>query len=90
MSHTPGPWVCVYEPSAYKNERGAWAIRDCVTVVAYLEGAHFPQEESANARLIAAAPGMLAELERIAADETGANYVTNRGRAIALIAKVKG
>ena len=70
--NTPGPWV------AYNSDNGRilkhWRIRgDCVRddptfATINSNGKLSPEYEAANARLIAAAPDMLAELEAIGYD----------------------
>ena len=62
-SHTPGPWNAVEsQPGIYwiDTREGSHAYGDIATV---LEGGMDPEENAANARLIAAAPDLLAALE---------------------------
>jgi hypothetical protein len=60
-NHTPGPWQATAwgHVTAQEEEEDGFTVR--VAHVQYLNG-----EEDANARLIAAAPDLLAELERLA------------------------
>ncbi len=52
--HTPGPWT------AEEREDAVWNIRSSLGLVA-----RCPEFEEADARLIAAAPDMIAALERV-------------------------
>ena len=64
MNHTPGPW----KAESFSGRYNVWPIskrRDDGTAVAY-------DMDEANARLIAAAPDLLAALRQI---EVGANTV---------------
>ena len=88
MSHTPGPWKYSYE--AIDPE---WAI---VTAQGGLVVANVNDNQTANARLIAAAPDMLAALKWIADqyESVDLNHVDFRveakHRADAVIAKATG
>jgi hypothetical protein len=73
-THTPGPWM------AYNSDNGRilkhWRIRgDCVRndppfAVVDSGGKMLPEYEAANARLMAAAPALLAACEEIIEHET--------------------
>jgi hypothetical protein len=54
MSHTPGPWCTMYHNTTIRGFDG--------TDVAQIH-AHIPEHKDANARLIAAAPDLLAALQ---------------------------
>ena len=87
--HTPGPWTIV-DPEA-----GGWCVqsRDMTSkarnggfVSAVCPGPDGP----ANARLIAAAPDMLAALERLEAVREPGDEIAALEQARAAIAKAKG
>jgi hypothetical protein len=63
--HTPGPWVAV--GNVYGHSRTAVMQEESALLIA--EVCNWPNEETdhANARLIAAAPAMLAALQAIVA-----------------------
>lgn len=73
MAHTPGPWE-LQDPMGNEElwvvEQGRqpynWRCIATVTIVGGEIGDITPTEGSANARLIAAAPDLLAALEEIA------------------------
>lgn len=86
-THTPGPWIVT--PTTCGNPRKPYGLRmDVVTTSgewnpAFVAGDILPED----ARLIAAAPDLLAALERLAhpmADDEDLDY------ARAIIAKAKG
>lgn len=93
MPHTPGPWFlfgndhCVGGPTNDPEQPTA-GIAMCAMRL------RTPQETTANARLIAAAPDLLASLEEFVCYRGGANnpiedqYVMDRAEAV--IAKAKG
>ena len=104
--HTPGPWV--YDPLR-KEYRGAktlvWGPKGCgygTIANCSLSAASTFEEAAANARLITAAPELLAELEslvkrfRAIIDDTYAGtkyydeHVAAADRADAVIRKAKG
>ena len=99
MEHTPGPW------KAYKkNGRNGYSIHGAVgspneNQIAHVRGTcigntmkKMDEEEVANARLIAAAPELLASLERILEwiDRGCDPSKTSIERALAAIAHAKG
>lgn len=58
MKHTPGPWQIGMPNQVLSTARSVLAVTDCEP--------HIPEEETrANARLIAAAPGLLQALYEI-------------------------
>lgn len=62
---TPGPWVVAHNwngITAIQSERGTVATLTKHNVDAIADGPHGIEEANANARLIAAAPDMLAAL----------------------------
>lgn len=69
--HTPGPWIVidgnfVYAEDKTKPVKGVNGARFANRFSARIEGIRTPNEEiAANARLIAAAPDLLAALEGI-------------------------
>ena len=76
--HTPGPWVAVKGAGWYVMRPDAVVRRDCAIAVG-MTPAHTivdgpsqkwfeDAEAEANARLIAEAPAMLAELEQVSVD----------------------
>lgn len=96
MTYTPGPWIVTDDVNAHvirgaeqpRNERGVdFVFRDYVASI--WGGYH-----EANARLIAAAPDLLAALEAMVKSwEHGISYNDARneiGNARAAIAKAKG
>ena len=87
MSHTPGPWLAI--PTTCGNPRKPYTVRmDVVTTSgewnpAFVAGDMLP----ADAHLIAAAPDLLAALERLAhpmADDEDLDYARE------VITKAKG
>lgn len=78
--HTPGPWSTTRHPDRIvvtAPNRGTIGYSEVARVVANRRGAHrggnvtyyFDRDAEANARLIAAAPALLAALEEIAKGE---------------------
>lgn len=63
MSHTPGPWI-LFE---HENEREFYFDAGRVQLLTTLTSENGLEEMKANARLIAAAPEMLAALELVTA-----------------------
>ena len=62
MSHTPGPWTCDNEKDMFDTDERTWNVTGADgTFLAY----GIPWEQEANARLIAAAPELLHELQRL-------------------------
>ena len=93
VAHTPGPWAFVKAGSFGWNIRGTWH-GEPNSQLAYVDAGvcqtrgPFTDENTANARLIAAAPDLLAALKAVVA-------VSNRKtdaytRAYAAIAKAEG
>lgn len=86
QGHTPGPWHVETEPQGSKGNYTQYTIQPHIADVFYMN-----QTGEANARLIAAAPDLLAALEeilehvewrrRIAHETTGPNDCTHRARA---------
>ena len=99
--HTPGPWRPESESRSpdgsdllVTTADGAYSIADCRM---QCTGVGSVDEAEANARLIAAAPDLLAELralvegiERAAAAGVDLSGYVGTGRALALIARVEG
>lgn len=93
MKHTPGPWHegalngagSIFCDGDYRmdNEHGATVLYP----IALINYGPDPEEDSANARLIAAAPELLAALEAFI-DEANTKNVRQMARAA--IAKAKG
>jgi len=84
-THTPGPWHPVTLGASPDH---AWAIDSELHEVARLpEWPDNQAEAEANARLIAAAPEMLAALQSLAHPMASDEDLQN---ALAVIAKVKG
>lgn len=84
-THTKGPWYAVQLGASPDH---AWAIdSELVEIARLAEWPEHQAESEANARLIAAAPEMLAALERLthpmASDE-------DLQHALAVISKAKG
>jgi len=85
-NHTPGPWNI--EPD---DERGGWFIRYYAETVAYV-----PPSANTDARLIAAAPDLLAALQEVVGhlwsieDVSGHDWDGTKDLARAAIAKAKG
>jgi hypothetical protein len=78
MKHTPGPWT-------YDDDEYIWIVKVSQNRHIQVEG-NSADEAMANCRLIAAAPEMLAELERLA-DRFGWD---NDHTTVKVIAKAKG
>jgi hypothetical protein len=94
-THTPGPWRI--ENWIYQNAREVVTIqtdKDAIATACNLwrDGDDSTFEVMANARLIAAAPEMLAALEELCADKYLADPINadRMANALAVIAKVKG
>ena len=94
-THTPGPWRV--ENWIYQNAREVVTIqtdKDAIATACNLwrNGDDSTFEVMANARLIAAAPDLLAALEELCADKYLADPINadRMGKAKAAIAKVKG
>jgi hypothetical protein len=95
-THTPGPWAYATGEDwdgAHVTDKNGRIVADC-------QGCDMPgasgevgtDEAMANARLIAAAPEMLAALEELCADKYLADPINadRMANALAVIAKVKG
>lgn len=68
MSHTPGPWVALSHLKGDREFRVAkYSEKHSSTykVVADLLESAFPEDREANAKLIAAAPDLLAALKEV-------------------------
>lgn len=87
MQHTPGPWKYGYERPTAQDPEEQWAI---VTIA----GGHIvanvnpDSRQDANARLIAAAPDLLAALEAVVFISDRKHDAWDKARAA--IAKAKG
>lgn len=108
MSHTPGPWKAYWQRSYSYNRVGNWGFVSREGTIEHREVRTFNCSEedpecAANARLIAAAPEMLAVLEALVGvadyasaaigDDNTLNSPTLRrliDRARAAIAKAEG
>jgi hypothetical protein len=95
-AHTPGPWVAHCDDPRSKNGMAlvvAHKGRGTMSIDATRSGASFA-EDCANARLIAAAPDLLAALKTLAAaefrDDDDPILIAARGEARAAIAKAEG
>lgn len=92
--HTPGPWevvgaTVVWSPSAKKVVAGASACEPASGAVEYERPSlRAIEEPAANARLIAAAPEMLAVLEWL--DQRGGLGYQKHDRSAAVVAKARG
>jgi hypothetical protein len=64
--HTPGPW-CIDPHQSPEQPLTVFDGPNCGTLIAIVSGDPDEPENEANAKLIAAAPDLLAALERIAA-----------------------
>ena len=96
--HTPGPWKAAHAIQDDAAARYIWSVtdkatghRELIATIPYAEGDHI----NADARLIAAAPDMLAMLHEVIellnnpdADGTDANRVERQ--ILAVIAKATG
>jgi hypothetical protein len=65
--HTPGPWMVSDGVVHQAQEGGVCRIACCADARSYADRKRFvaPEEKEANARLIAAAPDMLAALKGV-------------------------
>ena len=83
-AHTPGPWVALHEPTLSRWRIGAgFAAADSVAVI---YATKVDSVTKANARLVAAAPALLAALRGILAkhdDRDGASDLWPREAAMA-------
>lgn len=83
INHTPGPWKVVHSMSD-KNEKMLSIQRDCgqkdEPELSICGIYNVTERQTIDARLIAAAPDLLAALEKIAAADTGEGgcFYTNR------------
>ena len=62
MSYTPGPWS-TFQDASLRHTVGAATVRICEMLGR--DPAFFTEEDDANARLIAAAPDLLAALRQL-------------------------
>ena len=88
--HTPGPWVVLQNPMSHD----CITSDDCRICEMPRWDDEYAEEETANARLIAAAPDLLAALERMVRQH-GSNFISYSGDhpvsvARAAIAKATG
>ncbi len=95
-AHTPGPWIADSRSNEIHAKVDPENSETYLAPVAYTDGDWTPAIQHANARLIASAPELLAELAALVAeaDENGGSVRTvSRYRvdqARAAIAKAKG
>jgi|LakMenEpi03Aug12_release.lakeMendotaPanAssembly.Ray.scaffolds.fasta_scaffold1126014_1 hypothetical protein len=98
-THTQGPWqIQFWNDSSRPSRRDTPVIttgKDAIGELFNLwdeDGEDREAERLANARLIAAAPEMLAALEELCADKYLADPINadRMGKALAVIAKAKG
>ena len=66
--HTPGPWTAEFHGSVWHIEEGGGVQLSCVYVWTEDDG---EKEAAANARLMAAAPELLAALKRTLSNAIG-------------------
>lgn len=97
--HTPGPWVCLHQPARTAEiATVAWVGEWCVGVMTPgFPGGNYRDlnwgDTAADARLIAAAPELLAALKAVLEWGTDENYERARAacnNARAAIAKAEG
>jgi hypothetical protein len=71
VAPTPGPWLALYLDDSVTGGKPTWTVQcnepDVLTVAHVYRGYGEPGEDEANARLIAAAPGLLAACESMLA-----------------------
>jgi hypothetical protein len=92
MTHTPGPWITAgphgtgIAPASMPNERLAVAMAmDCELTEEDMYGDDVPLESQvANARLIAAAPDLLAALVRMDEEFGTQNHTNSADDAVRL------
>ncbi len=89
-SHTPGPWVVARGRINCSGEFGYGAITTDEDEPWYIAKVESLPREEANARLIAAAPDMLAALQRLVNDSMFKNHPEASQMAIDAIAKATG
>ena len=83
-AHTPGPWIVNLDDTVYQAGKGGRRICDCELSPPHLRPAAPNETDKANARLIAAAPDLLAALESLldhCGDEPFDIEVCNNARA---------
>lgn len=85
--HTPGPWKVDAMGNVWSADTKVCEMSEHPVMASGCYREKTDDEHRANARLIAAAPDLLAALERIA-DETAATWVCDVARAA--IAKATG
>ena len=96
--HTPGPWTVDYADDNLRIHAGDLLIAEVNGSTEHIEVRGLDEETTeANAWLIAAAPDLLAALERILARVETLNLFTERGedanvveQAVGAIGKAKG
>ncbi|HFF3031961.1 TPA: hypothetical protein ACGCGJ_000431 [Stenotrophomonas maltophilia] len=74
--HTPGPWVVTPHPETHVDVFGVGEIKDDKEFQYGLSHTFCYQNAEANARLIAAAPELLAELEMLSNIVEGCGMAT--------------
>lgn len=88
--HTPGPWEV--RPSSNPHNGSAW--RDIVSTGTEFSPAYVGEALDRDARLIAAAPDLLAALEYITRSAESGHYIERSGPEVtaarAAIAKARG
>jgi hypothetical protein len=88
--HTPGPWVLDETSPTSRRIYANEVDRRNEQILATVSAHQWYEEGLANARLIAAAPDLLAACEKLAAIEDVQDVNDARDMARAAIAKVKG
>ena len=88
--HTPGPWAILETGCAHPTITNGIGVNVC-TVSGTDMGYMLPaEEERANARLIAAAPELLAMLYELAPEDCNGDESCRHCRAHALLARAEG
>lgn len=83
---TPGPWVAKFDETYSVRHAADGSLIATVTFV-HLRGRRRPEEVAANARLISAAPDMLAILQVVADDPGIVNSVEWHSAVLDALAK---
>lgn len=95
-THTPGPWKAELVPSSFEGNNHFRVMADSphapglAQVVCEINGPWAHENYRANARLIAAAPDLLAALEDVMSDPYFAKASTRYAHARAAIAAARG
>lgn len=85
--HTPGPWKL--DGAAYEEDHSVLGPDGKLVIAGEYDGWMVPfacrgsEEGAANARLVSAAPELLASLKRIVNGDTGLKAITQAYKAIA-------